>query len=115
MTEPEKKWIKVKAPKKWNPAPGESLEGTYAGAKEKSFEERKFLWHLIRVSEAEVFYVTGSHAEQLFEAVGNLEIGRAIKLVFLGETRTSNDYLMKQFELFITEPERESADQTHKS
>ena len=103
MTEPEKKWVKVRAPRKWSPAPGESLEGTYAGAKTRTYEERTFLQHLIRVSDTEVFYVSGSQAEQLFEAVGGLEIGRPVRITFLGEVRTSNEFLMKQFELFITE------------
>ncbi len=102
----EKGWRKVAAPKKWQAAEGEVLEGIYLGRKAAEGKFGPYHQHMIAVDggSGRVVYVTGTVIDGLFVA-SLAQPGVQVRVVYLGkkESQTS-DNEFKDFELFVKEP-----------
>lgn len=98
-------WRKVRAPKRWNPGDGESLEGTYLGQKAAEGQFGAYIQFHIAEESGQVWYVTGTMIEGLFTA-SMAQPGMKVRVVFLGKKECAgNEGQYKDFDLFVKEAE----------
>lgn len=100
---PDDGWRKVEAPKKWSPAKGEVLQGTYIGSRTSTGPHGLYTQHLVARGK-EVRHVSGTVIEQLFSA-SQARPGSLVRVVFNGTNETTSGNSCHDFDLFVKDDE----------
>jgi hypothetical protein len=100
---PDDGWRKVEAPKKWSPAKGEVLQGTYIGSRTSMGPHDMYTQYLVARGK-EVRHVSGTVIDQLFSA-SQVRPGSPVRVVFNGTNKTSTGNSCHDFDLFVKDDE----------
>ena len=97
-----RKWRKVKAPKRWNAAEGEVIEGVYAGLQNSNGANGPYQRVLIQTDDGQVKKLTGVVILELV-AGACIDPGARVRIVFLGWAQGNSGHEYRDYDLWVEE------------
>lgn len=92
------RWVKVLPPQMWDPYKGDELVGTFEGTITRHGRYGAYDVALIR-ADRHRYVVSGTHLILTLEC-GGFEPGDDIRIVYEGLRWTSNEFQMKEFDVY---------------